>query len=100
MWDFDIGHALALMGRTLPFILLRIAVYAGIAIAYVLATGMGAGLGWAIGGVGGPQVQGSPPGWGAGIRLRLRLLRVIPYWLFAPILYLVPAGPISLLLGL
>jgi len=45
MWDFEIGHALALMGRTLPFILLRIAVYAGIAIAYVVATGLGAGLG-------------------------------------------------------
>jgi hypothetical protein len=43
MWDFEVGHALALMGRTLPFILLRIAVYAGIAVAYVLATGLGAG---------------------------------------------------------
>jgi hypothetical protein len=57
MWDFEIGHALALMGRTLPFILLRIAVYGGIAIAYVLATGAGAGLGWAIGGVGGPEAR-------------------------------------------
>ena len=33
MWDFDIGRALVLIGRNLPFILLRIAVYAGIAIA-------------------------------------------------------------------
>jgi hypothetical protein len=35
MWDFDIGRAVPLMGRSLPFILLRIAVYAGIAIAHV-----------------------------------------------------------------
>ena len=52
-------HEAALMGRTLPFILLSIAVYAGIAIAYVLATGLGAGLGWSIGGVGGPEARSS-----------------------------------------
>jgi hypothetical protein len=47
------------MGRTLPFILLRIAVYAGIAIAYVLATGLRASLGWSVGGVGGPEARSS-----------------------------------------
>ncbi len=72
MWDFEIGHALALMGRTLPFILLRIAVYATIAIAYVLATGLGAALGWAIGGVGGPGGQGVGRLLGRGHRLRRR----------------------------
>ena len=84
MWDFDIGRALVLIGRSLPFILLRIALYAGIAIAYVLATGMGAGLGWAIGGVGGHQVQGSAAVWGAVIGFGL--VGVILYWLSAYII--------------
>ena len=43
MWDFSIGQALGLMGKTLPFIALRVIVYAGIAVAYVLVTGVGAG---------------------------------------------------------
>lgn len=46
MWDFSVGRALGLMVNTLPFILLRIAVYFGAALAYVLITGAGAGIGW------------------------------------------------------
>ena len=45
MWDFSIGGSLGLMGRTLPFILLRMAVYFGITLGYILVTGMGAGVG-------------------------------------------------------
>ena len=98
MWDFDIGRALVLIGRSLPSILLRIALYAGIAIAYVLATGMGAGLGWAIGGVGGHQVQGSAAVWGAVIGFGL--VGVILYWLCAYILYVVEAGHTAVLVAL
>ena len=85
MWDFEIGHALALMGRTMPFILLRIVVYAGIAIAYVVATGIGAGLGWAIGGVGGPEVRASGAFWGGAIGFGV--VAAVLYWLRAYILY-------------
>ena len=45
MWDFRIGTALGLMAKTLPFILFRLAVYFGVALAYVLMTGVGAGVG-------------------------------------------------------
>jgi hypothetical protein len=98
MWDFEIGHALALMGRTLPFILLRIAVYAGIAIAYVVATGLGAGLGWAIGGVGGPEVRASGAFWGGAIGFGV--VAAVLYWLRAYILYVVKAAHIAVLVDL
>lgn len=52
MWDFQMGRALGLMLRTLPFLLFRLAVYFGVALAYVPMTGVGAGFGWGIGGMG------------------------------------------------
>ena len=52
MWDFSVGQAFGMMGRTLPFIVFRIIVYAAIAVAYVLVTGVGAGVGWGIGAFG------------------------------------------------
>ena len=52
MWDFRIGQSIGLMVKTLPFLLFRLAVYFGVALAYVLMTGVGAGVGWGIGGFG------------------------------------------------
>ena len=49
MWDFDIGRTLAIMGRTWPFIVLRMVVYFGITVAYIFATGTGAGVGYGVG---------------------------------------------------
>ena len=45
MLDFRTGQIFGLLLRTAPFLLLRIAVYVGITIAYVLAVGIGGGLG-------------------------------------------------------
>jgi hypothetical protein len=98
MWDFDIGRALALMGRTLPFILLSIAVYAGIAIAYVLATGISACIGWGIGGMAGHDAWGAAAVWGGVIRFGL--VGVILYWLCAYILYVVEPGHTAVLVAL
>ena len=39
MWDFSISRSLGLMVKTLPFIVFRLIVYFGIAVAYVLVTG-------------------------------------------------------------
>ncbi len=39
MWDFDIGGTIGIMARTMPFILLRMAVYFGITQAYIAGTG-------------------------------------------------------------
>jgi hypothetical protein len=52
MWDFSLGGAMGLMVRTLPFLLLRLAVYVGMALAFLILTTIGAGIGWAIGGLG------------------------------------------------
>lgn len=49
MWDFSVGSALKLMMRTLPFIGLRLVVYFGITLGYILVTGVGAGIGYGEG---------------------------------------------------
>lgn len=49
MWDFKLGQAIGLMIRTLPFILLRMAIYFGITLAFIVVTGAGAGIGWGLG---------------------------------------------------
>ena len=48
MWDFSLAGAVGLMRRTLPFLLLRLAVYVGITLAYILVTGLGAGIGYGL----------------------------------------------------
>ena len=64
MWDFSIRQSISLLARTMPFILLRCAVYFGIALAYILITGVGAGIGYGIGGFGDEGFQGSATLWG------------------------------------
>ena len=49
MWDFSISKSVGMVLRTLPFIGLRLAVYLGIAVAYLLVTGTGAGIGYGVG---------------------------------------------------
>jgi hypothetical protein len=49
MWDFSFTKSVGAILRTLPFIVLRLVVYLGIALAYVFATGTGALLGFGIG---------------------------------------------------
>ena len=98
MWDFSVGQALALMGKTLPFIVFRIVVYAGIALAYVLATGVGAGVGWGVGAFGDGDFQASSTVWGgiAGFGLVAGIL----YFAREYILYIVKAGHIAVLVKL
>jgi hypothetical protein len=49
MWDFSFSRAIGMVLRTLPFIVLRLAVYVGIAVAYVIVVGTGAFAGFALG---------------------------------------------------
>ncbi|HEX3810331.1 MAG TPA: hypothetical protein VHW02_11610 [Rhizomicrobium sp.] len=49
MWDFSLSRSFAMMIQTLPFIILRLLVYIGIGIAYILAVGVGAVVGYGIG---------------------------------------------------
>ena len=98
MWDFSIGGALALMARTVPFILLRMAVYFGITLAYILATGAGAGIGYGVGALGDAGFQASSALWGGVIGFGF--VGAVMYWLREYILYIVKAGHIAVLVEL
>lgn len=98
MWSFSTGRSISLMMQTLPFIALRCAVYFGITLAYVLMTGMGAGVGWGIGGLGDESFQAGAAFWGgaAGFGLTAGIL----YFLREYILYMVKAGHIAVMVKL
>ena len=98
MTDFGFSTALSLMRRTAPFIMFRLVVYAGIALAYVLATGVGAGVGYGIGAFWGPEGRMAGSGYGAlaGFGLTAAAL----YLLREYTLYLVKAGHIAVMVEL
>lgn len=98
MWDFSLGAAMGLMGRTLPFILLRMAVYFGIALGYILVTGAGAGVGWGVGGFGDEGFRASSTVWG-GIT-GFGIFGAFMYWAREYVLYIVKAGHIAVLVEL
>jgi hypothetical protein len=98
MWDFSIGRTFGLMMKTMPFIVFRILVYAGIAVAYVLVTGIGAGVGWGVGAFGDDDFRGASIFWGGAIGLGLTA--GVLYFLREYILYVVKAGHIAVLVKL
>jgi hypothetical protein len=49
VWNFSFGRAIEMVVKTLPFIVLRLIVYAGIALTYVFTVGVGGALGWGFG---------------------------------------------------
>ncbi|TNF21457.1 MAG: hypothetical protein EP318_07730 [Rhodobacteraceae bacterium] len=98
MWDFSLGAALGLMGRTLPFVLLRLVVYFAIALGYVLVTGVGAGVGWGIGSFGDADFRATTTAWGS--FAGLGIFGALMYWAREYILYIVKAGHIAVLVEL
>jgi hypothetical protein len=98
MWDFSIGNALGLMGRTMPFIVLRMVVYFGIAVGYVLVTGTGAGIGYGFGMFGDGDFQATSAFWGGAVGFGV--FGAIMYWAREYILYIVKAGHIAVLVEL
>ncbi|HEY4942045.1 MAG TPA: hypothetical protein VII56_11520 [Rhizomicrobium sp.] len=96
MWDFSFSRALAMVMQTLPFIVLRIVVYAGIAIAYVLSVGIGGAIGWGFGHLGsGPDAHAGGAFWGGAIGLGL--VSGVLYFAREYILYLMKAAHIAVL---
>src|SRR5690606_7166810 len=93
-----IGRSLGLMARTLPFVVFRLVVYAGIAIAYVLVTGIGAGVGWGVGAFGDEEFRATSIFWGGAVGFGLTA--GILYFLREYILYVVKAGHIAVLVKL
>jgi len=98
MWDFSVGRALGMMFKTLPFVLLRMAVYFGVALAYVLVTGAGAGVGWGVGGFGDSGFRASATLWGGVIGFGL--VGAVVYLAREYVLYIVKAGHIAVLVKL
>jgi hypothetical protein len=90
MWDFSIGRTFGLLARTFPFILLRMVVYFGITMAYLIAAGAGAALGYGVG-----HVSDDPAAfsiWGGIFGFGLVSLAV--YWAREYLLYILKAGHI------
>lgn len=98
MWDFSIVNALAMMAHTMPFIVLRMAVYFGIALAYILVTATGAGIGYGVGGFGDQSFQASSIFWGGAVGFGI--FGALMYWGREYILYIVKAGHIAVLVEL
>lgn len=97
MWDFSISRSVALVARTWPFTLLRLAIWSAILTATALAVTVGAGLGWGIGHVGGPEMPATAAAWGgiAGFALVFAGLWTLREYL----LYLVTAGHVAALVA-
>ncbi len=96
MWDFSVARTLSIVGRTMPFVLLRMAVYFGITFAYVIAAGAGAGVGYGVGQIGEDPtsfaIWGAVAGFG--------IVSAIVYWIREYILYMVKAGHIAVMVKL
>lgn len=99
MWDFDIGRSVSIMIRTWPFIVFRMIVYFGITLAYIVATGSGASVGYGVG-----HISTDPDGplsfalWG-GI-VGIGVVSIALYWIREYILYVVKAGHIAVMVHL
>ena len=96
MWDFSIGRTLGLMAHTFPFILLRMAVYFGITIAYIAATGAGAAIGYGVG-----HISDDPASFGiwGGIG-GFAVVSIAVYWIREYLLYILKAGHIAVMVEL
>ena len=98
MWDFSINRSLGLMVKTVPFIVLRLLVYFGITVAYILVTGVGAGIGWGVGAFGSPDFHAATTFWGGAIGFAVTA--GVLYFLREYILYIVKAGHLAVLVEL
>jgi hypothetical protein len=96
MWDFSFAKSVWAVLRTMPFLLLRLTVYVGIAFGYALAIGFGALVGFGFGHFfAGPDAPLSGAGWGA--LAGFGLTSVILYLAREYLLYLVKAAHIAVL---
>lgn len=98
MWDFKVSQVFAVLLRTLPFLLLRVLVYAGITLAYLIGIGGGSGVGWVIGRAGGVEAATGGAFWGA--LVGFGVISGVMYWVREYLLYMVKAGHIAVLVEL
>lgn len=96
--SFSTSVALGMMRKTAPFVAFRAVVYFGIAVAYVLVTGTGAGIGWGIGAMGTDDFRASSTFWGGAIGFGATA--GVLYLAREYILYIVKAGHIAVMVEL
>ena len=92
-WDFSLSGAFGAMARTAPFIVVRVLVYFGIALAYVFATGAGGAVGYGLTSFG----DGAGAGAFYGALFGFAGASGVLYWAREYILYIVKAGHIAVL---
>jgi len=95
LWDFSIGTTIAALARTWPFIVARMVVYTGVALAYIFVTGVGATVGWGVGAFGddGFQAGATFIGGAIGFGVVSAFIYLIREWF----LYMLKAGHIAVL---
>src|SRR5690606_35033871 len=91
-------RAIGLMARTAPFIGLRLVIYLGITLAYIVATGGGGGIGRLIGSAGDAEASANGAFWGASTGFAL--VSGVLYFAREYLLYMVKAGHIAVLVPL
>ncbi|MEM1082467.1 MAG: hypothetical protein AAGH65_12915 [Pseudomonadota bacterium] len=96
MMDFKIGDTLSLLLKTTPFLVFRFLVYFGITLAYILITGLGAGIGFGVGSITGTAEAGGL--WGGMLGFGIASIGV--YLIREYLLYMVKAGHIAVLVEL
>jgi hypothetical protein len=96
MLDFRTGQIFGLLMRTIPFVALRVIVYVGIVFVYILAVGVGGGIGLLFGKIGGSGGGGA----GLGGLIGFAVVSGILYWAREYLLYLVKAGHLAVLVEL
>jgi len=92
-WDFSLGESMGAMVKTAPFIVLRMLVYFGIAILYLISVGAGSAIGYGFTSFGDGQGGGAIFGALIGFVGASGVL----YWAREYLLYLVKAGHIAVL---
>jgi hypothetical protein len=99
MWDFSFGKSIGMVLRTMPFVLLRLAVYLGIGVAYLFAIGAGAVVGYGFGHfAGGTEGPEGGAFWGG--LIGFGVISAALYLAREYILYLVKAAHIAVLVEL
>ena len=99
MWDFSLSNTFGIMIKTLPFILFRMVIFFGITLAYILATGAGAGVGFGVGNIFGPGEDAAGFALFGGI-FGFGAVSLAVYWIREYILYVVKAGHIAVMVRL
>lgn len=90
---FSVGQSFSILVKSWPFILLRMAVYLGVAFGFIACIGVGAGLGYLL------TLSAEEPGSGIGVGglLGVGLGGALLYGLREYILYIVKAGHVAVM---